>query len=84
MNNEKSTAVMNLIARTFPSLIPWLEEQYKRAIVKDMIIYADEPHAMIGLAEFAASIEAFADAIAEVSIEEMFHLMADHLGGDFQ
>lgn len=72
---------MNLIAETFPSLIPWLEGQYMRAVFKDMTLYDDEPHAMIGLAEFAASIEAFADAIAEVSLEEMFHIMADMMGG---
>tara|TARA_B100002019_G_scaffold236985_1_gene211672 strand:+ start:207 stop:455 length:249 start_codon:yes stop_codon:yes gene_type:complete len=81
MNNEKSTAIMNLIAETFPSLIPWLEGQYMKAVMKDMTLYADEPHAMIGLAEMAASIEAFADAIAEASLEEMFHLMADMMGG---
>ena len=72
---------MNLIAETFPSLIPWLEEQYTRAVMKDMTLYADEPHAMIALAEMAAGIEAFADAIAEASIQEMFHLMADMMGG---
>lgn len=81
MNNEKSTAIMNLIAETFPSLTSWLERQYLEAIMKDMTLYADEPHAMIGLAEMAASIEAFADAIAEASLEEMFHLMADMMGG---
>ena len=81
MNNEKSTAIMNLIAETFPSLIPWLEGQYMKAVLKDMTLYADEPHAMIALAEMAAGIEAFADAIAEVSLQEMFHLMADMMGG---
>ena len=81
MNNHRSTAIMNLIAETFPSLIPWLEEQYGRAVFKDMTLYADEPHAMIALAEMAAGIEAFADAIAEVSLQEMFHLMADMMGG---
>lgn len=81
MNNHRSTAIMNLIAETFPSLIPWLEEQYARAVFKDMTLYADEPHAMIALAEMAAGIEGFADAIAEASIEEMIHLMADMMGG---
>lgn len=72
---------MNLIAKTFPSLTSWLERQYLEAVLKDMTLYADEPHAMIGLAEMAFSIEAFADAIAEASIEEMIHLMADMMGG---
>ena len=77
MNNHQATRIVNLIAETFPSLIPWIDEQYHKAVIKDMTLYADEPHAMIGLAEFAAGIEAFADAIAEASLEEMFHLMAD-------
>lgn len=81
MNNRQATAIVNLIAQTFPSLIPWIDEQYHKAIIKDMTVYSDEPHAMIGLAEFAAGMDAFADAIAQVSIEEMFHLMADMMGG---
>ena len=72
---------MNLLAETFPSLIPWLEGQYMKAVMKDMTLYADEPHAMIGLAEMALSVEAFAEAIAEASLQEMFHLMADMMGG---
>tara|TARA_R100001015_G_C4617698_1_gene174042 strand:- start:807 stop:1055 length:249 start_codon:yes stop_codon:yes gene_type:complete len=81
MNKDKANHIMNLLAKTFPSLEPWLTRQYMDAVMKDMILYADEPHAMIGLAEMAASIEAFADAIAEASIEEMFHIMADMMGG---
>jgi hypothetical protein len=84
MNNQRSTEIMNLIAKTFPSLTPWLREQYMRAVMKDMTLYADEPHAMIALTEMSAGIEAFADAIAEASIEEMIHIMAEHLGGEYQ
>ena len=81
MNNHQATKVVHLIANTFPSLKPWIDEQYHKAVIKDMTRYADEPHAMIALTEFAAGIDAFAEAIAEVSLEEMFHIMADMMGG---
>ena len=81
MNNQHATQIVSLIANTFPSLIPWIDEQYHKSIIKDMTLYADEPHAMIAMAEFAAGMEAFADAIAEASIEEMIHIMADMMGG---
>lgn len=81
MNNHQATQIVNLIANTFPSLRPWIDEQYHKAIIKDMTHYADESNAMIALVEFAAGMDAFADAIAEASLEEMFHLMADMMGG---
>ena len=84
MNKHKATRIVNLIAETFPSLRPWLDEQYARAVIKDMTLYSNEEHAMIGLVEMAASIEAFADAIAVASVEEMAHIMADLLRGGFQ
>tara|TARA_R100001510_G_C7519742_1_gene115763 strand:- start:350 stop:598 length:249 start_codon:yes stop_codon:yes gene_type:complete len=81
MNKHKATRIVNLIANYFPSLRPWLDEQYARAVIKDMTVYSNEKHAMIGLVEMAASIEAFADAIAEASFDEMIHIMADMMGG---
>lgn len=70
---------MNLIAETFPSLIPWLEAQYMIAVVKDMVEYKDEPDAMIAMTEMALSVEGFADAIAATSLQEMFEVMAGFL-----
>ncbi len=82
MQAGKSQKVANLLGNTFPSLRPWIEAQYHSAFLKDMMVYGDEPHAMIAMCEFAASIEAFAEAIAEISFEEMIRIMAEMTGGD--
>tara|TARA_R100001480_G_scaffold123677_5_gene122129 strand:+ start:2597 stop:2851 length:255 start_codon:yes stop_codon:yes gene_type:complete len=77
MHADKSQKIANLLVNTFPSLRPWIEAQYHSAFLKDMMVYADEPNAMIAMCEFAASIEAFADTIAEVSFDEMIRIMTD-------
>ena len=77
MNNQHATKFVGLISKYFPSLNPWLEEEFRKAIFKDMTLYADEPNAMIGLCEYSASIQAFADVIAEVALEETIRLMCE-------
>tara|TARA_S200002703_G_scaffold106116_1_gene92054 strand:- start:711 stop:965 length:255 start_codon:yes stop_codon:yes gene_type:complete len=84
MNNEQANDKKDLLVRTFPSLIPWIGRQYMDAVMKDMILYADEPDAMIGLAEMSASIEAFVDTMAEFAIEEMINILGDMMGGAFE
>jgi len=79
MQAGKSQKIANLLVNTFPSLRPWIEAQYHSAFLKDMVVYGDEPNAMIAMCEFAASIEGFADAIAEVSLGEMIRIITEEL-----
>lgn len=76
--SSMSHKIIALLSETFPKiLMPVLREQFAEAVHTDMVLYRDEPHAMIALICYEANWAGFAEVMADMSLQEMFSMMEE-------
>lgn len=82
--SSMSHKIIALLSETFPKvLMPVLRDQFAEAMHTDMMVYRDEPHAMIAIIAFEQSWAGFAEVMADMSLMEVMGMMMESFREDW-